>query len=390
MKESDYSKEAIGCEQAIPQYQINPNKKNISGFEPWIEINTNHLNWNINQVHHKVGQVSIMAVIKCNAYGHGFIGIAQAMQKQGINKFAVGKAIEAIYLRQAGIKGMILNFGGFSNTEGELLVQHGISQSIYSERIGILSEAARKFKTTAKVHIKVDTGLGRVGLQPDEAMAFIINAASMPEIKIEGIFTTLTEEDDVDPIQTEQLLAICKLAESEGITLGIKHVMSSLGLARPVVPLLDMVRIGNCFFGIESVPNFDLKPVMSLKTRIILIKKMHAGETIGYHKKYLLKKNKRIATIPLGYSDGYPLNAVNKSQVLISGRRFPMVGYMSANHVSVDITGDDNIKIGDEVVLFGDQQDQQISIEEVAAWGGISAYHVAVFMNPFLPRFLIP
>jgi len=377
----------FACENAVSMYKtIGQDEIPEDNFNPWLEINTKNLAWNIDQVRERAGGTPLMAVLKCNAYGHGIIGIAKAMQQQGIDRFAVAKVYEAVAMRKNGIKGMILNFGGFSRCEAEQLIKYDISQSVFSDTIEYLSDAARKLNKKAKIHIKIDTGLGRVGVPFQEAMPFIEKAASLPGIQIEGVFTGLTEEDDYDPVQTERLLEIYESAKEKGISLGLRHAASSLAVANYPPPYLDMARPGNCFFGIETLPNLNLRPVMSLKTRVIYIKDMHPGDTIGYHRVYMIEKDTRVATIPLGYSDGYALSAVKKSQVLISGRRRPMIDCLSANHAFIDISGDNSINIGDEVVLFGKQNGSEITIGEVADWGGESAYHTAVYMNPMLPR----
>ena len=178
-------------------------------FDPWIEINTKNLEWNLSDVRRRVSNRPVMAVIKCNAYGHGLVGMANSLEKLNVKHFGVVKVQEAMSLRENGIKGMILNFGPFTQNEAEQVVRHDISQSIFSEEIKKLAEAAHKLNKKARVHIKVDTGLSRVGVQHTEALAFIEKVASIPEIIIEGIFTTLTEEEDFDKIQVERLTKIC-------------------------------------------------------------------------------------------------------------------------------------------------------------------------------------
>ena len=355
-------------------------------FDPWLEINTKNLAWNVSQVRRRVENRPIIAVIKCNAYGHGLVGVAKALEKQNIQHFAVVKVQEAIPLRENGIKGMILNFGPFSRNEAEQLVRHNISQSVFSDAVDMLAEAARKLNKQAKVHIKVDTGLGRVGVPYYDALPFIEKVDAMPDIAIEGIFTTLTEELDFDKIQIERFLQICDEAKKKGISVGIRHAASTAAVTNYPGAFLDMVRPGNCLYGLEPLANLNLKPVMSLKTRVIYIKKMRPGETIAYHRRYKIEKETLIATLPLGYSDGYPPQAVNKAEALIGGQRWPLVAYMSLNHVTVDVTGAERMKLGDEVVLLGTQNDKVISIGEIAKWGGISAYKAANNMNPLLPR----
>ena len=358
-------------------------------FDPWVEIDTKNLAWNLSQIQQRVGKRPVMAVIKCNAYGHGLVGVAKSLAKLNVKHMAVVKIQEAMPLRKNGIKGMILNFGPFTQKEAEQIVQHDISQSVFSEEVDKLAQAARKLNKKARVHIKVDTGLRRVGVPYTDAFSFVERVASMPEIAIEGIFTTLSEEEDFDKIQVERLMRICDEAEKKRISIGLRHAASSLAVSKFPQSFLDMVRPGNCIYGIEPLPNLNLRPAMSMKTRVIYIKKLRPGDTIAYHRAYKVKKDMLLATLPLGYSDGYLHRAVNKADVLIKGRRWPLIAYISANHSTVDITGSEGIKIGDEVVLFGKQSDNEITLGEVSQWGESSVYKVAIAMNPLLPRVFI-
>lgn len=371
-----------------------PNPKTIKNypedlFDPWLEINFKKLAWNVLQIRKRVENRPIMAVIKCNAYGHGLVEIAKFLEKQNIRHFAVAKVQEAMLLRDNGIKSTILNFGPFSRKEAELLVRHNISQSVFSEAVNTLAETARKLNKQAKVHIKVDTGLGRVGVPYYQTLLFIEKVAAMPEIKIEGIFTTFTEEKEFDKLQLKRFLEVCNTAKKKGISTGVRHAASSAAISNFHPSFLDMVRPGNGLYGIEQLPNMDLKPVMSLKTRVIYVKKLRQGDSVSYHRRYVAEKETLLATLPIGYSDRYPPQAVNKAEVLIHGHRWPLIAYISANHSTVDITGSKNIKIGDEVVLFGTQSGNEITIGEVAEWGESSVYKVAIGMNPLLPRVFI-
>jgi len=355
-------------------------------IDPWIEIDLNNMAWNVSQIRKSVGDRPIMAVIKCNAYGHGLVGVAQFLEKQNIRHFAVVKVHEAVLLRDHGIKGNILNFGPLSKEEAEQIVQNNVSQSVFSGAADSLAEAARLLNKQARVHIKVDTGLGRVGVPYHKAISYIEKVASMKEIIIEGIFTTFSEDEDFDKIQLKRFIKVCKDAEKEGIAVGLRHAASSAAVSTFPDSYLDMVRPGNCIYGLEPLPNMDLRPVMSLKTRVIYVKKLRPGDAVGYHRAYKAEKERLIATLPLGYADGYPHQAVNRAQVLIKGMRWHLLATLSANHSYVDITGAKGIKIGDEVVLFGSQKDLKITIGEVAEWGESSVYKVAIGMSPFLPR----
>ncbi|MBN1273922.1 MAG: alanine racemase [Candidatus Aminicenantes bacterium] len=364
-----------------------PQKKTVKTFDPWLEIDTANLTWNIAQVRKRVEGRPIMAVVKCNAYGHGLVETAQHMAGNGIGRFAVVKVHEAAALRENGIKGEILNFGPYSETEAETLVNLGISQSVFTGSVRYLSDASRSLNKKARIHIKVDTGLGRVGVPHEKALDYIEKTAALPGITIEGIFTTLTEETDFDRIQVERLCRIAAVAKKMGVSTGLRHAASSLPLANYPGSFLDMVRPGNALYGLEPLANMDLRPVMSFKTRVILIKKMSPGQTLSYHGRYKIHKDMLLATLPLGYSDGYPFQAVNKAEVLIRGKRFSLIADMSANHSYADISGYPDIGIGDEVVLFGEQNGQKITLDEVAKWGESSVYKVPILMNPLLQRF---
>ena len=215
------------------------------------------------------------------------------------------------------------------------------------------------------------------------------NNASLPGIIIEGVFTTLAQEDDFDLLQITRLKKVCDAAEKMGISVGVRHAASTDAVVKYPTSYLDMVRPGNCFYGFETQSNMDLKPVMSLKTRVILVKTVVPGDTISYHRRLTVEKERRLAILPLGYADGYPFQAVNKAEVLIRGRRWPVIVYMSSNHTTVDITGSEDIQIGDEVVVFGTQAQETISLQEVAAWAESSVYKVATGMSPFLPRIFL-
>jgi alanine racemase len=356
------------------------------GSDPWIEIDLDNLAWNLSEIRRRVGNRPVMAVIKANAYGHGLVGIARVLEGYNVRHFAVGKVSEAAALRENGIGGTVLNFGPFSQEEADQVVRLDISQSVYSEAVEILARAARGQGKQARIHIKVDTGLGRVGVPYYKARSYIERIASMPELAIEGIFTTLTEEPDFDRVQLDRLIQMCDAAEDKGISVGLRHAASSLAISNFPDSFLDMVRPGNAIYGLEPLANMDLKPVMSVKTRVVYVKRLRPGDSVSYHRMYMAERETLVATLPLGYSDGCPPQGVEEAEVLIRGRRWPLIAAVTANHCTVDVTGAEEVKIGDEVVLFGRQGGEELSIGEVAARAGSSVYKVAIGMNPLLPR----
>lgn len=361
-------------------------------IDPWLEINLRNISWNIKQIKDRVENRPIMAVIKANAYGHGLVATGKYLEKQGVHSLAVGKVQEALLLRENGVRIPILNFGPFSKTDAEKIVQNNISQSVFTNDVNFLAEAAQKFNKETKVHIKVDTGLGRVGIPYDQAFSFIQNIASKPQIKMEGIFTALTEDEQFDKVQLERFLQICTESQKQNIDLGLRHVASSASLFSFPPSFLDLVRPGISIYGQYPSTNeykakkIELKPAMSLKTKISFLKILKPGESVSYHRKFMAKKETSVATLPIGYSDGLPHQIAEKGEVVINGRRWPMIAAITSNHTTVNVTGGKDINIGDEVVLFGNQKNTSISVEEVAAWADSSVYKILIGMNPLLPR----
>ena len=361
-------------------------------IDPWIELDLDNLASNVREVRKRIGTLPIMAVVKCNAYGHGALAIAQALQRQsGVGHFMVVKTREALELRRAGITGMILNAGVFTTADVAQLLDADISQAVFSDAVAALAAGARGAGKIAKVHIYVDTGMGRVGVPYRDAPAFIERVARMPELRIEAVFTDMTEDDDYNPVQIERLTRIYDVARQRGINLGIRHTASSAEVDRYPYAWLDMVRPGNCLFGMEPERqvNVAVKPVMTFKTRIALVKAMVPGESLSYHRAYRIESNMRIATLPCGYSDGYPPEVANKGAVLIRGRRCPLVGPITANHMMVDVTAVADAAIGDEVVLWGAQGNERITPVELEgrSAGATNTYRMPTRTPPYMPRF---
>lgn len=345
-------------------------------FAPWIELDMQNLAWNVTQIRKRVRRIPILAVVKCCAYGHGLVEISKELVKNGIRHFAVVKTWEALTLRENNIDGTILNLGSFSPLEAVDLVNHNISQSVFSDMVDILAKEARNQNKRANVHIKIDTGLGRVGVPMEEAPDFIRKVAALPEIKIEGVFTVLTGIKKI-PGQLKHFARICDAAEKEGISLGFRHAAASGDIAQsPADAYLDLVRPGNCLYGLApaSFANMDLKPVLSLKSRVLRIKKMPGGTTE--------------ADVAVGSCDGYPPNKSGKAEILINGRRYPLKGEVSSHHITVDITGSDHIETGDEAVLLGRQGDREITNTELSERSGQSVYRTPVYLNPHIPRLI--
>jgi len=362
-------------------------------FDPWLEIDLNNMAWNISQLRKFTKGKPIMAVIKGNAYGHGLVGVGRFLEELGIASLMVGKFSEALKLRETGVKCPILNIGPFSQREAEGIVSLGISQSVYAERLEYLIASARRQGKRARIHLKIDTGLGRVGVPYYRALPLLEKVASAKELLIEGVFTTFTEDKEFDPMQLERFLQLCQEGKSKGINLGLRHAASSATILSLPQAHLDMVRPGIMIYGhypsseAEQERKVELKPVLRLKTRVIYVKELRPSDSVSYHREYVAQKKEMIATLPIGYSDGYPPQVAGKGEVLIKGQRFPLVSRITANHMTIDLQGRKDIDSGEEVVLIGTQGELEITAEEVAEWAGISIYKLLVGMNPLLPRF---
>jgi len=363
-------------------------------YDPWIELNLKNMTWNLSQIR-KTARVKVMAVIKANAYGHGLVEVGKHLEKNGIDFLMVGKLQEALLLREKGVSASILNFGPFSSEDAEKIIKSNISQSVFDEKVRSLSKAGIELGKKAKVHIHVDTGMGRMGIQHREAWPFIQSTSSLKGIFIEGISTALTEDDEFDREQLNRFLELCREAEKRGMSLGLKHAASSDGVLDLPSSHLDMVRPGIALYGYypsektQKEDRLGLKPVLQLKGRVVTVKTLQPGDSVTYHRKYTAQKKEKIAIIPVGYSDGYPPNVIGKASVLIQEKRYPLIAAVTANHCIGLLGENSRVSPGDEVVLLGYQGAEKITAEEIAGWAGMSSYKILIDLNPQLPRVVI-
>ncbi|HLF23544.1 MAG TPA: alanine racemase, partial [Burkholderiales bacterium] len=262
----------------------------------------------------RVGGKPVMAVIKANAYGHGLLGVARTLEAAGAKHFMVGKLDEALDLRNAGVRARILNFGPWSDADAADIIRLGISQNVYTDQVRALDVAARRVGRRARVHIKVDTGLGRFGIPHDRAFEFLEQVAALRSVAIEGVFTTFTEDSEFDAVQLSRLKEICARATHRGLSIGLRHAASSDAICEfpAACTELDMVRPGIMLYGLfpstraEKERKLDLKPALSLKARVAYVKTLRPGESVSYHRAFTASQPERIATLAAGYSDGFP------------------------------------------------------------------------------------
>lgn len=371
------------------------NYQNSSYDDVWIELKLENMGWNLEQIR-KFVKVPIMAVIKCNGYGHGLVEVGRYLDQKKIDALMVVSLPEALKLREAGVSCPVHNFGPLHEDAAEILINKNISQSIFTEKAQKLNAAALKIGKRIDVHIHVDTGMARMGIPYYEALPYIKKVAGWKGLRIKGISTAMSEDNELDKEQIKRFEILCKHAESEGISLGIKHAVSSTGIFSQRSSYLDMVRPGLLFFGYypsqevrEKFKEITLKPVLQLKSRVAVVRNLRPGDPVSYNKSYVAKTREKIAVIPVGYSNGYPYNAQGKTFVLINGERCPVVAYMSANHMEVLLKPDSNVSMEDEVVLLGTQGKEEITADDIAEWTGVSSYKVMIWLNPLMPRIIL-
>ncbi len=324
-------------------------------------------------------KTKLMAVVKANGYGHGIVQAAIAALKAGAAWLGVARVREGLILRAQGIKAPILILGAALQKECEQAVVNGLTLAVtHEDQIHWLGEAARKHTLQAAVHLKVDTGMNRIGAKTDKALLSLYNLSlQYPEIAVTGAFTHFSKADEDKALTQSQLhsfLEITKKVLPQNILLHCANSAATLSLPNSH---LDMVRVGIALYGCPPVKtNVALVPALAWKAPVTYIKTLTAGEAISYGGTYITDRQAKIATLALGYGDGYPRCLSNEGQVLLGGRRANIVGRICMDQMMVDVTGIKNVNIGDEAVLIGRQGQEQISAEELARWAGTISYEI--------------
>ena len=338
----------------------------------------------------------VLAVIKANAYGHGAIEVAEAVADL-TDYYGVACLDEAVELRNAGVKKPILILGVTDESQFPELVAHHVTQTVFTmEQAKALSEAALSLGLTAKLHIKLDTGMNRIGFACTEENADIIaEITKLPGIEAEGIYTHYYKADEKDKTsalgQLQLYTHVLDWLEQRGVTFPIRHISNSAGIMEMPNDTYDMVRAGIAIYGLYPSEEMNreacvLHPAMAFKTHITNVKWVPSGESIGYGGTYVLTEDKRIATIGVGYADGYPRALSNQGRVLVNGSYAPVVGRVCMDQTMIDVTHLPEVQVGDEVVLFGSQGGNILPVEEPAAMSASFNYEFVCDINRRVPR----
>ena len=338
----------------------------------WAEINLDNIGYNFRKAKTFVNEkTKIAGVIKANAYGHGAVLVAGELIENGVDYLAVASLAEGIELRRVYDQIPILVMGYTSDERLELGVKNRITMTIYSlDQAKTISKYASELKEEALVHIKLETGFHRLGLDIDEnTIAIIKEINSLDNLYLEGIFThfSLSNREE-DTKQYELLMGVIEELEEEGIEIPIKHICDAIGMVIYPEFHLDMIRLGSFMYGVEqsSMEEGFLKMAMTLKTRIAQIKDLEVGDGVGYGYAYRASEKRKIATLPIGYADGYLRCLGGLGRVAFNGGYGHIIGKICMDQMMIDITDVENPQVGDEVILLGGNKDNYISLVEVA------------------------
>lgn len=384
------AKTGPGAAGAAPALAVPPAPLGVR--DPRIAVDLGAIGRNLERVR-KRANVPVMGVVKANAYGHGLVEVGRFLESAGVAALMTGKLDEAARLREAGVRCPIANFGPFGPPDAEEILRRGIRQVVSTPGdLAALDAAAARTGTTAGIDIHVDTGMNRAGVPAAEALALIERAASLRRIRIEGISTALTEDPEFDKEQLRLFVEVSASAKARGIDCGPRHAASSGALFGGDDVFLDMVRPGIALYG--YYPNartmrensLGLEPALRLVASVTFVRDVGPGESLSYLRAIKIDRPTRVATVGIGYSDGYPQVLGGKGVALIAGRSFPVLPAVTSNHVMIDLGGDRTVRVGDEAVLIDARRGSEAAADSLAGTSGGSDYKFLIGLNPELPR----
>jgi alanine racemase len=361
-------------------------------YRCWVEVDRSSLRHNAGAVRERIGSAELLAVVKANGYGHGMVGVAEALANDA-QLFGVANLEEAITLRDS-VHHPIIILGPALPDERSTIVKHGFIPSISTFKE---AEDFNRLAHTGAVVInfKIDTGLGRMGVSENDALAVFKKVAALSNVKVHSVSSHLPVANEDAEYTREELLRFRKLVQefrSEVPGDYKVHVLQSAGVLAFTDPTFDIVRGGIMLYGISPLPGFQkiLKPVMTWKTRIGLIRDMPKGSSISYGRTFITPKPMRVATLTAGYADGYPRHLSNRdAAVLVRGRRCPLLGRVTMDLMMIDVSGIEDVDVGDEVILMGRQGDQEVSAAELAERAGTITWEITTRIGSRVRRVFV-
>lgn len=366
----------------------------------WAEINIDNLINNVDEIKRVAKDKELIAAIKADGYGHGAVDIAPFMLESGVNRFAVAVISEAIELRRNNIDAPIMILGYTPLIFGKDLLRYEIEQSVMSyEYCKELSDLAIEEKSIAKVHIALDTGMGRIGFIPnEESLEEIKKISELPNMKIVGMFSHFSTADEANKeyaiTQLDKFKKFDEELQKRGIKIPMRHIANSAALIDIKDSIFEALRPGIILYGYYPSNEVNknairLKPVMSLKTNIVHIKEVERGTSISYNRTFVTERKSKIATLPVGYADGYSRALSNKGKVIINGKIANIVGRVCMDQCMVDVTDIEDVKVGDDVVLMGEDSGLKIDAEDMAKLLDTISYEITCMISKRVPRVYI-
>ncbi len=359
----------------------------------WIEIDLKNLKQNMKKIRRHVGApTAVMATIKQNAYGHGLVPVAQTLASSGVEMFGVGSLEEAAVLRNNGVQTDLLILTSLLPGTAEQVIDFDVHPAVSElSFVKALDKVAAKRKKKVAVHIKVDTGMGRVGVWHEDAEKFVFAVSRFKNIRLEGIFTHFPVAD-TDPAFTRGQIRLFKALvdrlAARGIVFRYIHCANSVALSRYKEAHFNLVRPGLILYGIKPDNSvcLDLRPVLSLRSKVVFLKKVGRRRSIGYGRTHITKKATSIATVAVGYADGYPWHLSNNARVSIKGKYYKVRGRVCMDHIMVDTGPDSPVRPGDTVTLIGRDKKAVLRAEDLSNWANTIPYEIVSRLSLSLPR----
>ncbi len=352
----------------------------------WVEIDLNAIKHNLKAIKRKTGYgTKVLAIVKADAYGHGAVSTSQTLAKNGVDMLGVAFPEEGVELRKNNINTPILVLNPILSEQIEDVIKNSLGVTVCCLDVANeLSKTAVKYRRNVSIHVEIDTGIGGEGLCPNKALPFIKELLLIDNLEIEGIFTHFNSSEEKDKSFSQEQLKvfknIIKQLEYEKINIPLIHAANSAAILDLPESCFNMVRPGIILYGIlpskNVLRNIDIKPAMSFKTRIINLKELAPGSTIGYGRTFKILKLTTVATIPVGYKDGFNRYFSNLGEVLINGKRAPIIGRVCMDRCFIDVTNLPDSEIGSEVTIYGNQANETISIESAAKLIGTIPYEI--------------
>ncbi len=364
----------------------------------WAEVDLDAIAHNIKEIRKITNPNSkIMAVVKADAYGHGFLEVTKTLLENGADRLAVAVLQEGKQLRSRGVTVPILILGASGEESVEDLINFDITPSVFTyEFAKELSYAAERKEKVTKIHIKIDTGMSRIGFlagdNNEEIVDEILKISRLPYIEIEGIFSHFATSDEADKsytlLQYERFMDVCDKLEDKGLHIPIKHICNSAGIMMYPEMHLDMVRPGVILYGMYPSDEVDksrlnLIPAMTLKSTVTHVKEVEEGRGVSYGKEFITSKKMKIATVPIGYADGYLRKLAHEGKMIVNGEKVAIIGRICMDQCMIDVTNVHTIDTGDEVTIFGREG---VTIDDLAAWLETINYEVSCVIGKRIPR----